>query len=209
MSTESKLFDKIRIKPRAGAAKAAAEAKAAPRAAGICQWDGCQKPASHRAPAGRMRENEFFMFCTEHVREYNKTYNYFSGLEDTEIASMQRAAMTGDRPTWKMGSNGTVKASVNPTTIRSGRASYYKRVGETAFGAASAPRARAMKPLESQALKTLGLKDNTAGDAIRARYTELVKQHHPDSNGGVRGSEERLAEVIKAYRLLKKAGHCD
>ena len=143
------------------------------------------------------------------MREYNKGYNYFSGLEDTEIASMQRAAMTGDRPTWKMGTGGSVNASVNPTTIRSGRAGYYKRVGETAFGNAAAPRARAMKPLESQALRTLGLKDNTAGEAIRARYTELVKQHHPDSNGGVRGSEERLAEVIKAYRLLKKAGHCD
>lgn len=206
MSTESKLFDKIRIKPR-GAAKPAPSA--APKAAGICQWDGCEKPAQHRAPAGRNRENEFFMFCTEHVREYNKSYNYFSGLEDTEIATMQRAAMTGDRPTWKMGTNGPVNASVNPTTIRSGRAGYYKRVGETAFGSATAPRARAMKPLESQALRTLGLKDNAAGEVIRARYTELVKQHHPDSNGGVRGSEERLAEVIKAYRLLKKAGHCD
>ena len=207
MATESKLFDKIRIKPKGAAAKA--PPSAAPKAAGICQWDGCQKPAQHRAPAGRNRENEFFMFCTEHVREYNKGYNYFSGLEDTEIASMQRAAMTGDRPTWKMGTGGSVNASVNPTTIRSGRAGYYKRVGETAFGNTAAPRARAMKPLESQALRTLGLKDNTAGEAIRARYTELVKQHHPDANGGVRGSEERLAEVIKAYRLLKKAGHCD
>ena len=207
MATESKLFDKIRIKPRGTATKA--PPSAAPKAAGICQWDGCQKSAQHRAPAGRNRENEFFMFCTEHVREYNKSYNYFSGLEDTEIASMQRSAMTGDRPTWKMGTGGSVNASVNPTTIRSGRAGYYKRVGETAFGNAAAPRARAMKPLESQALRTLGLKDNTAGEAIRARYTELVKQHHPDANGGVRGSEERLAEVIKAYRLLKKAGHCD
>ena len=208
MATESKLFDKIRIKPR-GAAKKVETAADRGKAAGICQWDGCEKPGNHRAPAGRNRENEFFLFCTEHVREYNKGYNYFSGLEDTEIASMQRAAMTGDRPTWKMGTGGSVNASVNPTTIRSGRAGYYKRVGETAFGNAAAPRARAMKPLESQALRTLGLKDNTAGEAIRARYTELVKQHHPDSNGGVRGSEERLAEVIKAYRLLKKAGHCD
>ena len=209
MATESKLFDKIRIKPRAGAAKAAAAAAGAPKAAGICQWDGCEKPGTHRAPAGRMRENEYLMFCTEHVREYNKNYNYFSGLEDTEIASYQRDAMTGHRPTWKMGASGAFKAADNITTVRSGRASYYKRVGETAFGAAAAPRARAMKPRESQALRTLGLKDNTEGEAIRARYTELVKQHHPDSNGGIRGSEDRLAEVIKAYRLLKKAGHCD
>jgi hypothetical protein len=108
-----------------------------------------------------------------------------------------------------MGSAGQVKASANFAQVRSGRAGYYKKVGENPFGDGTAPvRARAMKPLERKALRTLGLNDNAEGEAIRARYTELVKQHHPDSNGGQKGSEERLQDVIQAYRLLKKAGHC-
>jgi curved DNA-binding protein CbpA len=203
MALDSKIHDKIRIKR-----KAVPEEK--PAAAG-CQWDGCKKPATNRAPAGRMRENEFFLFCVEHVREYNKGYNYFSGLGDTEIAQFQKDALTGHRPTWKMGSNGSaVKAAPGIASFRSGRAGYYKRVGENPFGTApdDTPRPRVMKPLEHKALRTLGLKDDAGGEAIRQRYTELVKQHHPDANGGVRGSEERLADVIQAYRLLKKAGHC-
>ncbi|NJR14009.1 MAG: DnaJ domain-containing protein [Phyllobacteriaceae bacterium] len=202
MALDSKIHDKIRIKK-----KAAPEKEAPP--ANCCQWDGCNRPATHRAPAGRMREGEFFMFCVDHVREYNKSYNYFSGLGDTEIAQFQKDALTGHRPTWQMGSNGQMKAAPHIAQVRSGRAGYYKKVGENPFGEGDAAvRARAMKPLERKALRTLGLNDNAEGEAIRARYTELVKQHHPDSNGGVRGSEERLQDVIQAYRLLKKAGHC-
>jgi curved DNA-binding protein CbpA len=202
MAFDSKIHDKIRIQRKAKPEEAA---KAGP----VCQWDGCGKPATHRAPAGRMREGEFFMFCVDHVREYNKNYNYFSGLGDTEVAQFQKDALTGHRPTWQMGTNGQVKAAPTFARIRSGRAGYYKKVGENPLGdGEAAVRARAMKPLERKALRTLGLNDNAEGEAIRARYTELVKQHHPDSNGGQTGSEERLQEVIQAYRLLKKAGHC-
>jgi hypothetical protein len=56
----------------------------------VCQWDGCDKTAVHRAPVGRNAEGEYFMFCFEHVKEYNKGYNYFSGLSDTEIAATRR-----------------------------------------------------------------------------------------------------------------------
>jgi curved DNA-binding protein CbpA len=203
MAFDSKFHDKIRIQKKAKPE----EAPSAP----ACQWDGCTRHATHRAPAGRMREGEFFMFCVDHVRDYNKNYNYFSGLPDTEIAQFQKDALTGHRPTWQMASNGTVKASPTVTRMRSGRAGYYKRVGGGVSGdgaTAASARVRTLKPLESKALRTLGLSDSSDGDAIRARYTELVKQHHPDANGGVRGSEERLQEVIQAYRMLKKAGHC-
>ena len=36
--------------------------------------------------------------------------------------------------------------------------------------------------------------------AIRARYTELVKRCHPDANGGDRSAEHKLQRVIQAYQ---------
>ena len=39
--------------------------------------------------------------------------------------------------------------------------------------------------------------------AIKARYKELVKRHHPDANGGDRSSEEKLREIIQAYNYLR------
>ncbi len=39
-----------------------------------------------------------------------------------------------------------------------------------------------------------------------ARFKELVKQFHPDVNGGDRSTEDRLVEVIQSYNYLKSAG---
>jgi curved DNA-binding protein CbpA len=64
------------------------------------------------------------------------------------------------------------------------------------------------KPLEKKALDTLGLPETAESDAIRTRYKDLVKRHHPDANGGDRSSEGRLQEIIQAYKLLRAAGLC-
>ncbi len=65
-----------------------------------------------------------------------------------------------------------------------------------------------LKPLEGKAFETLGLAANASPEDIKSRYKELVKKHHPDANGGDRGSEERFRAVIQAYQLLKQAGFC-
>ena len=74
--------------------------------------------------------------------------------------------------------------------------------------AARKPREKRLKPLEAKALETLGLGAQATGEQIKSRYKDLVKQHHPDANGGDRGSEDRLRSVLEAYRLLKQAGFC-
>ena len=43
---------------------------------------------------------------------------------------------------------------------------------------------------------------------IKSKFKALVKRHHPDANGGDRGSEARLREIIQAYNYLKSAGFC-
>ncbi|WP_375672832.1 J domain-containing protein, partial [Bartonella sp. AA16SXTY] len=76
-------------------------------------------------------------------------------------------------------------------------------------GRHSTPRfSRKLKPLEAKAFDTLGLQANASAEDIKARYKELVKKHHPDSNGGNRSSEERFRDVLNAYNLLKKSGLC-
>jgi DnaJ-class molecular chaperone len=61
---------------------------------------------------------------------------------------------------------------------------------------------------ERKALHALGLEDTASGPEIKARFKELVKRHHPDANGGDRGSEDKLREIIQAYNYLKSAGFC-
>ena len=60
-------------------------------------------------------------------------------------------------------------------------------------------------PVTMRALEALGLDDSANAEAIKARYKELVKRHHPDANGGDRSREEKLREIIHAYRTLRAA----
>ena len=97
MDLNSKYFDRIRISP----GEATVEDPEQPPATS----QGCGRMGGYRAPKGRGHEGEYFNFCLDHVREYNKSYNYFAGMADDEIVDYQRSASTGHRPTWNMGVN--------------------------------------------------------------------------------------------------------
>ena len=100
----SKFFDSIRIKPNKLSAKQQAQAR---EAAIMCEWPGCKNKGPHRAPKGRENSREYWHYCLDHVREYNQAYNFFSGMNADAVARYQKDAMTGHRPTWKMGANGS------------------------------------------------------------------------------------------------------
>jgi len=208
MKLDSKIFDGIRTR-RKPTKKPEPEAP-------TCTWDGCEEKGVHRAPVGRNAEGQFFLFCFEHVQKYNKGYNYFSGLSDNEIAKYQKEAITGHRPTWSIGVNKDAKHGPEQARVRSASSQAQARmrdpfgfVGETkSRGPRFEPRVRKLKTLETKALDTLGLTGTASSADIKTRYKELVKKHHPDANGGDRGSEERFRAVIQAYQLLKQGGFC-
>lgn len=202
MNFESKIWDRIRTKRR----RPAYEEVQKPR----CQWDGCDQGGVHRAPVGRHAEGQYFLFCFEHVKEYNKGYNYFSGLSDTEVARYQKEAVTGNRPTWTMGVNKSARHGPTTAHVRSGPTRIRDPFGFVRDGRGEPvkPADRRLKPLETKAFETLGLAASATPSDIKSRYKELVKKHHPDANGGDRGSEDRFRAVIQAYQLLKQAGFC-
>ncbi|MDJ0612349.1 MAG: J domain-containing protein [Rhizobiaceae bacterium] len=208
MNTNSKYFDSIRItkgkkkKPQASARQTTSE---------VCQWDGCEKPGTHKAPLGRDMEGKYLSFCIDHVREYNKGYNYFSGLGDDDIKKFQKDALTGHRPTWTMGVNKDGKK--NPYSEGDPRAAIADRVIQRSMRrtgqlhGSGAP-ARKLKALEKKAFDDLGIPHSATPDDIKKHYKALVKRHHPDMNGGDRSAEVRLAQIIKSYKILKQGGFC-
>ena len=105
MKFDSPFFDRIRVKP--------GQDRRVRADLPVCDWPGCQGSASHRAPKGREREGEYWRFCLDHVREYNHSYNYFKGMSDGDVAKFQKDAITGHRPTWKMGIDGR-RAALGP-----------------------------------------------------------------------------------------------
>src|ERR1700754_2470036 len=102
MKLDSKYFDSIRVSSVRSRKTVETKANAQP-----CQWSGCTKRGVHKAPKGRSSEGEYYNFCRQHVTEYNKSYNYFAGMDDGEVAQYQKSASTGHRPTWSLGVNGS------------------------------------------------------------------------------------------------------
>ncbi len=205
----SKFFDSIRVKPRA-TAKREAQAR---ESAVMCEWPECKNKGPHRAPKGRENSREYWHFCLDHVREYNQSYNFFSGMNADAVARYQKDALTGHRPTWKMGANGSPgKGKTGPAAADwDGAADPFSVFSELngrgrwrpGPGAEAKAETRKIFNAERKALQVMGLGPEATLQDVKVKYKALVKQHHPDANGGDRSTEDRLIEIIKAYNYLK------
>jgi hypothetical protein len=200
MNLNSKYFDRIRIRPET--------AEAAPKETPRCEWPGCDQAGGYRAPKGRHREGEYHSYCLDHVREYNKSYNYFAGMRDDDIVEYQRSASIGHRPTWNMGVNRVGAKPQNWTETIVDPFGFFGTSGPGKPKTDSARPQRTLGNFARRSFDALDLEGNETGSEIKARYKELVKRLHPDANGGDRSLEDRLREIIQAYHYLKSAGFC-
>jgi curved DNA-binding protein CbpA len=173
-----------------------------------CQWDGCEKSGSHRAPVGAGAEGLYLLFCLEHVTAYNKGYSFTALPSNPNVARYQKEATTGARQTWGTKVSAATEAPL-PSSVRSGSAKVLNArkadgKGQTKIGAQQ----RKLKVLEAKAFEILGLSPQATSQEIKSRYKERLKMHHPDANDGDRNSEDALRSSIEAYRILKLNGFC-
>ena len=169
-----------------------------------CEWAGCVDKGPCKAPKSPDRLREYYYFCQAHAREYNKNWNFFSDMSDEDIREWQLGARHGHRPTWDVKKN-TAERSKTRRKSKAGAAPNtdgYNIFGDGAEVPTEAPRRRLSK-LQIKALNDLGLDEFSGPKMVRERYTMLVKQLHPDVNGGDRSTEASFARVVKAYKILK------
>ncbi len=175
-----------------------------------CDHPGCRVAATARAPKSRDMLNEHYWFCQPHAAEYNRNWNFFAGMSEGEIRARQAQSASGDRPTWEFKAGRfSREAAAASHGFAQGKGQGYRDpfnlFGHGGGRAANEPERRKLGKLERNALADLDLDDDADGAKIRARYIELVKRCHPDSNGGDRSAEHKLQRVIKAYQILRKA----
>ncbi len=203
MKFDSKFFDRLRVKPDAN--RLLRDSHPA------CERPGCKEPGLYPAPKGRGMEGQYHRFCLDHVREYNKSYNYFVGLPDETVIKYQKDDIIGHRPTWSLGVNSRARnrkaRSGDPPGGFPHRFAAYDpfRLFPESAADAGKPR-RELKRVERKCLRQLNLEDSATKADIKARFKELVKRLHPDHNKGDRTSEDKLREVIQAYNYLRQAG---
>ncbi len=165
-----------------------------------CAWPGCAASGRYRAPQSPRELRRFIWFCLEHIREYNKGWNFFAGMNEDQIEAHRRADTTWHRPSWRFGAAGIDETSRfrDPFGFfASGEAR--QRCDDSDRSGRSACQGlgkggRMMAVLDLEAGFTL--------DELKRRYKTLVKRHHPDLHGGDRAAEERLKQINEAYTYL-------
>jgi hypothetical protein len=160
----------------------------------LCDRAGCGAEGLYRAPKSRDRLNDYFWFCLEHVRDYNRAWDYYAGMKPEEIEAHLRRDTTWDRPTWPLGQWHTERrvfgAEFIPDDLH-------------LFGGRRAAEQARPKSKRELALAELALDANATTAEIKKRYKALAKQLHPDANGGDKAAEERLKAINLAYSTLK------
>jgi hypothetical protein len=132
----------------------------------------------------------------EHIREYNRSWNYFEGMPLEEAATFGRDAEHGHRPTWTMG----VRAATQADKILDAVFDMFGIPGVQA----AAPKATS-NPLPlpvREALEFFELIFPVSLEEIKKQYKVLVKRYHPDANGSSKEAEEQFKRLSQAYSLL-------
>ena len=174
-----------------------------------CAVPGCPEAGEFRAPlipgdpstslrTGFDGPGAYRLLCLEHVRARNARYNYFAGMSMEEIEAAQSPIAGWERETRAFATNGADRGPAwrdfaDPLDAIATR--FRPEVRREAAGRFSAG--------ERHALGVLGLSDDVDRMALRKRYAVLLRRFHPDRNGGDRGFEKQLGEVIAAYQMLK------
>ncbi len=165
-----------------------------------CDHPGCAGFGQYRAPRSRERLHDYYWFCLDHVREYNRTWNFCAGLSDHEVEALIRQDTCWNRPTWPLGG-----ARAREDALRDQARRLFEDEDEfvTGRGRARGEPAAGPRSEEERALTVFELRRPVDLAMIKARYKVLVKRHHPDANGGSREAEEKLKTINQAYGTLK------
>ena len=167
-----------------------------------CDSDNCIEKGEYRAPKSRILLNDYFYFCLLHIKEYNKSWNFYKGMTVDQIENSMRSDTVWDRPSWPLkGNYENVFDDFNDfnddfVKNENGNVNenYFKKklIDET------------LTSEEAQALKELELEIPISLEKVKKNYKKLVKIFHPDVNGNNKIAEEKFKQINESYKLLLK-----
>jgi len=152
-----------------------------------CEWGNCQKKGEYKAPTSREKLREFKWFCLEHVKLYNKGWDYFKGRTTDEIYSEISKDATWHRPTWE-------------------KIKKYKFLNSNQFNSEDLNFSNSQS--EDKARNTniencaviLEVKLPVKISVLKKQYKKMVKKFHPDVSKNY--SEEHIIKLNYAYSEL-------
>ena len=161
----------------------------------ICDWK-IKNIGAYKAPIER-DNSKIRLLCLEHIKIFNKNWNYFENMNDQEIEYFIKSDLTWHKSTKKFGSSENFfnilwnNALDDKLNIFSG--SNYKDFKKTKIS-----------QTDKDALQVMELNEDAKWEKIQSKFKELVKKYHPDKNKGSKKFEDKLKIITLAYSQLKK-----
>lgn len=156
-----------------------------------CDKEGCPEKGEFRAPKNPLSLREYYWFCLDHVRDYNKSWDFYRNMSSDEIDASRVSDVTWNRPSWPLGSWRTL---LDHTQWLDGLDGLVK-------GKSVPP---ALPKEVQKALSVLDLDFPVTPETLKTQYKKLAKSYHPDLHGGDKDAEERLKSINAAYHVVKK-----
>jgi len=162
----------------------------------ICDWEKCKKIGLYKAPVEKDNSKKFRLLCLEHIKVFNKSWNYFSDMNEGEIENFIKSDLTWHKPTKSFASSENFFKILWKNTLDDKtnffNSSEFKSYKKSVFS-----------DKDRHALEVLGLKGETKWPDIQKKFKTLVKKYHPDKNQGSKKYEDLLKKITLAYSQLK------
>ena len=164
-----------------------------------CDEKNCNKVGNYHAPKSP-NSSDKYIFCYDHIKNYNKRWNFFAGKSQKEIYEFQKNDFFENRPT---------------KPFSSGERSEIKFEFDYFFDKSKIKFSKKQKKIKQEffenfddeikeSIKILELDPEFTEYQLKKKYKELVKKFHPDLNKDLLKKETKIKKVNRAYKVLEK-----
>tara|TARA_Y100000590_G_scaffold288086_1_gene324372 strand:- start:376 stop:894 length:519 start_codon:yes stop_codon:yes gene_type:complete len=163
----------------------------------ICDWDNCKEIGDFKAPLEKDNSKNYRWLCEDHIKLFNKSWDYFEGMNQSEIEDFLKSDITWHRPTQKFGSADNFFNILWNNALNDNFSFFnQEKILNNLNG-------RKLNDKDRSAFKIMGLEFNADWPAVRQKFKTLVKKFHPDRNSGNKQFEDKLKKITLAYSHLK------
>ena len=163
----------------------------------ICEWERCKENGQFKAPLEKDNSKKYKWLCEEHIKLFNKSWNYFEGMNQNEIENFLKSDLTWHRPTQKFDSSDNF-FNILWNNALDDKFTFYKK--DKNFNNL---KNKKLSEKDKDAFKIMGLELSADWPIIQKKFKTLVKKFHPDRNAGNKEFEDKLKKITLAYSHLK------
>ena len=163
----------------------------------ICEWENCRESGKFKAPQEKDNSKNYKWLCKEHIKLFNKNWNYFEGMSQDEIEDFLKSDLTWHRPTQKFASSDNF-FNILWNNALSDKFNFFKQEKMT-----NGFTVKKLSEKDKDAFRIMELELNADWSIVQKKFKTLVKKFHPDRNSGNKRFEDKLKKITLAYSHLK------